>query len=45
VAYHLKANERVAFTVRVFDKAENASIIESDAGAFEGAMSKKSDFH
>jgi hypothetical protein len=45
VAYYLKANKRAAFTVRLFDKAEKASIEESDAGAFEGALPQKSDFH
>ena len=45
VAYYLKTNKRMAFTVRVFDKIQKASINESDAGVFEGALTPKSDFH
>jgi hypothetical protein len=38
VVYHLKTNKRVAFAVRVSDKRERASIDQSDAGVFEGAL-------
>ena len=43
VTYYLKANKRVAFTVRVSDKIEKASK-ESD-GVFEGALTQKPDYH
>ena len=45
VTYHLKASKRAAFTVRVSDKVQKASINESDAGVFEGALSEKPDYH
>jgi hypothetical protein len=38
VVYHLKTNKRMAFAVRVSDKRERASIDQSDAGVFEGAL-------
>ncbi|MGH7938232.1 MAG: hypothetical protein ACREFG_06980 [Chthoniobacterales bacterium] len=43
--YHLKANKRVAFSVRVSDKIEKASIKQSDAGIFEGGLIEKTDYH
>lgn len=45
VAYHLKADKRVFFSVRVSDKAQKASINESDDGVFEGALTEKPDYH
>src|SRR5258707_15240854 len=45
VGYRLKRNKRVAFTVRVFDRLKRTSVIESDEGIFEGALSEKSDYH
>ena len=45
VAYHHKTNTRVAFTVRVSDKIQKASINESDAGIFEGDLTEKPDYH
>ena len=45
VVYHLKANKRASFTVRVSDKMETASINGSDAGIFEGGLTKKPDYH
>jgi hypothetical protein len=45
VTYQLKANKRVAFTVRVFDEIQKASSNESDSGVFEGGLTEKNDFH
>ncbi|MGH8093219.1 MAG: hypothetical protein ACREIF_07095 [Chthoniobacterales bacterium] len=45
VTYYLKANKRGAFTVRVFDKREKASVSESDAELFEGGLTEKPDYH
>ena len=45
VTYYLQANKRGAFTVRVSDKIQKASINESDTGIFEGALTDKNDFH
>jgi hypothetical protein len=45
VTYHLKANKRAVFTVRVSDKIQKASINESDAGVFEGPLLPKPDLH
>jgi hypothetical protein len=45
VAYRLKANKRVAFTVRVSDKIKKASITGNDGRIFEGALTEKPDYH
>src|SRR5438105_9375 len=45
VVYYLKTNKRVVFTVRVADKIQKASMNESDAGVFEGALTEKNNFH
>ena len=45
VIYCLKVKKRVAFTVRVSDKIQKASMNESDAGVFEGALTEKNNFH
>ncbi len=45
VTYHLKANKRVAFSVRVSDKIEKTSINASDTGIFEGDLTEKPDYH
>ncbi len=44
VTYLLKANERVAFTIRVSDKIAKASINESDE-IFEGGLTEKPNYH
>ena len=45
VAYRLTTNKRVAFTVRVSDKIQKASINQGDGGIFEGALTEKPDYH
>src|SRR5881394_1507715 len=45
VIYYLKANKRVAFTVRVSDKIQKASVNQSDGGIFEGVLNPKPDLH
>ena len=45
VMYHLKANKRVAFTVRVSDKIQKAFVNQSDGGIFEGVLNPKPDLH
>ena len=45
VTYYLHANKSGAFTVRVSDKIQKASINESDAGFFEGGLTEKPDYH
>ena|SRR5437868_7587070 len=45
VIYCLKVNKRVAFTVRVSDKIQKASVNQSDGGIFEGVLNPKPDLH
>jgi hypothetical protein len=45
VTYRLKANRSAAFTIRVSDKMQKASITEDDSGIFEGDLTEKNDFH
>jgi hypothetical protein len=45
VTYHLKANRREAFTVRVSDTMPKASITEDDTRIFEGGLTEKNDLH
>ena len=45
VAYHRKAKSGGAFTVRVSDKIQKASIDKSGAGIFEGDLSESPDYH
>src|SRR3954447_16560620 len=45
VTYHSKTNKRRSFTVRVSDTIQKASINETDAGVFEGALTEKPDNH
>jgi hypothetical protein len=45
VTYYGKANKRVAFTVRISDKIQKASISEEDDGIFEGGLIEKPDYH
>jgi hypothetical protein len=45
VTYYLKANKRGAFTVRVSDKMQKASINRDDGGIFEGALTEKPDYY
>jgi hypothetical protein len=45
VVYYLKANKRGAFTVRVSDKIQKASINRDDGGIFAGALTEKPDYH
>ena len=45
VVYYLKASKRVAFTVRVSDKIQKASINQSDGGIFDGVLNPQPDLH
>jgi hypothetical protein len=45
VTYYRKASKRGAFTVRVSDKIQKASISRGDGGIFEGALTEKPDYH
>ena len=45
VAYHRKAKNDGAFTVRVSDKIQKASIDKSSAGIFEGSLIESPDYH
>ena len=45
VVYYRKATKHAAFTVRISDKVQNASIHDSEGGVFEGAMNQNPDLH
>jgi len=45
VAYYLKSDKRMVFTVRVSDKLPKVSLNENDTGVFEGGLTEKANFH